>query len=129
MVWVTADIPSEGALSAIPGAEGLAENPVKVRSERVSQCVFFVSGDVPGALCEARRLLKPGGRLLLSDVEFSPLRPLAEAAGFAVLHDEDLTALWREYYLEALWREEEACLCEVPRGKCGYRLLIAERRR
>ncbi len=95
----------------------------------LSQCAFFVSGDVPGALCEARRLLKPGGRLLLSDVEFSPLRPLAEAAGFAVLHDEDLTALWREYYLEALWREEEACLCEVPRGKCGYRLLIAERRR
>ena len=92
----------------------------------LSQCAFFVSGDTDGALGEARRLLKPGGKLLLSDVEFAPLRPAAERAGFRILLDEDLSAAWKEYYIEALWRGK-TCDCELPRGKCGYRLLIAEK--
>ena len=92
----------------------------------LSQCAFFVSGDTAKALREACRLLKPGGRLLFSDVEFSPLRPAAEAAGFRILVDEDLSAAWKEYYIDALWRGE-TCDCELPRGKCGYRLLIAEK--
>ena len=93
----------------------------------LSQCAFFVSGDVPGALREAKRLLKRGGKLLLSDVFFEAPLPLLTAAGFTVLHSEDLTPQWREYYLEALWREETDC-CALPKGKCGYWLLIAERR-
>ena len=93
----------------------------------LSQCAFFVSGDVPGALREANRLLKRGGKLLLSDVFFEAPVPLLERAGFAVLSAEDMTAQWREYYLEALWREETDC-CALPTGKCGYWLLIAERR-
>ena len=63
---------------------------------------------------------------MLSDVEFAPLRPAAERAGFRILLDEDLSAAWKEYYIEALWRGE-TCDCELPRGKCGYRLLIAEK--
>ncbi len=93
----------------------------------LSQCALFVSGDVAGALREANRLLKRGGKLLLSDVFFEAPLPLMERAGFSVLSAEDMTPQWREYYLEALWREETDC-CPLPKGKCSYWLLIAERR-
>ena len=33
----------------------------------LSQCAFLLTGDVPGALASARRLLKPGGILMYSD--------------------------------------------------------------
>ena len=90
----------------------------------ISQCAFFVSGDQRGALREANRLLKSGGRLLLSDVFFEAPEPLLQSAGFAVLRAEDVTPQWREYYLEALWRDDAPC-CAVPKGKCSYWLLIA----
>ena len=91
----------------------------------LSQCAFFLSGDVTAAFRESFRLLKPGGALLFSDVCFEEPVPLAEAAGFHVEADEDLTSVWREYYLEALWRDTaEAC---GIRGKCAYRMLICRK--
>ena len=92
----------------------------------LSQCAFFVSGDRAGALREARRLLRPGGLLLLSDVFFEEPGTMLEAAGFEIAHREDMTPLWREYYLEALWRGED-CGCELPRGRCCYWLLIGRK--
>lgn len=92
----------------------------------LSQCAFYVSGDQPGALAEARRLLRPGGTLLLSDVFFEDPIALLEAAGFAIVYTEDMTAQWKEYILDALWRSEELC-CEIPRAKCGYWLIIGRK--
>lgn len=91
----------------------------------LSQCAFFVSGDMAGALAESRRLLLPGGLLLLSDVFFDPPEPLLARAGFRLLHREDMTPLWREYYLEALWRDEAELPC--VKGKCRYLTLICQK--
>ena len=92
----------------------------------MSECAFFVSGDAPGALRESARLLRPGGTLLLADVFFASPEPLLEAAGFQIVAKEDWTAVWREYYLRALW-EGTAEVCPAPKGKSQYWMLIGRR--
>ena len=93
----------------------------------LSQCSFYVSGDVPGALKEAGRLLRKGGKLVFSDVTENVVALLGQCrqAGFAVRHLEDLTDEWKEYYLEALWTQDDVCL---PQGKkFSYVLFVCER--
>ena len=92
----------------------------------ISQCAFYVSGDPAGALQVSFRLLKAGGLLLLSDVAFDPLRAQAEAAGFRVLWEADMTPLWKEYYIEALWRGVSLC-DTVPKKKCAYTALVCRK--
>ncbi len=94
----------------------------------LSQCSFYVSGKVPKALSEAARLLKKGGKLVFSDVTEDVVQLLTQCrqAGFAVRHMEDLTDIWKEYYLEALWREDN--VCSLPKGKhISYILFVCER--
>ena len=93
----------------------------------ISQCSFFVSGDVPKALKEAGRMLKKGGKLVFSDVTADVVGLLNDCrkAGFAVRHMEDMTDAWKEYYLEALWKEEN--VCTLPGKKVSYVLFICER--
>ena len=87
-------------------------------------------GFVLGIRVAAGILRVPGGKAL--DLFAVPgciliiFARMAEEAGFRILFDEDLSAAWKAYYIEALWRGE-TCDCELPRGKCGYRLLIAEK--
>ena len=93
----------------------------------ISQCSYYVSGDVPGALKEASRLLRKEGKLVFSDVTENVLELLNQVrqAGFAVRHLEDLTEDWKEYYLEALWTQDNVCL---PQGKkYSYVLFVCER--
>ncbi len=72
----------------------------------LSECAFYDSGDQRGAFREAARLLKKGGVLAVADVFCEDAEETARRAGFEILYTEDLTAQWREYYLEAIWRGE-----------------------
>ena len=93
----------------------------------ISQCCYYVSGDVSGALKEAARLLRKGGKLVFSDVTENVVTLLNQCreAHFAVRHLEDLTEEWKEYYLEALWSQDDVCL---PKGKkFTYVLFVCER--
>lgn len=93
----------------------------------LSQCSFYVSGNVPLALTEAARLLRKGGKLVFSDVteDVVVLLNQVRAAGFAVRHLEDLTDQWKQHYLEALWREEVPC--PPVKGTISYVLFVCER--
>jgi len=93
----------------------------------ISQCSFYVSGNVPRALSEAARMLKKGGSLVFSDVtENGPLLlEQCRLAGFEVTYLEDLTPMWREYYLEALWTQDNVCLHMGK--KFRYVLFICEK--
>lgn len=93
----------------------------------LSQCSFYVSGNVAGSLQEASRLLRKGGKLVFSDVTENVVQLLSDCrkAGFAVRHMEDMTEEWKTYYLEALWTQDNVC---VPTGKkVSYVLFICER--
>ena len=70
----------------------------------LSQCSLLLTGDVPGAFASARRLLRPGGAFMYSDVVpggLAALAGLARPAGFELLRAEDVTDEWRAYYIEA----------------------------
>ncbi len=91
----------------------------------LSQCAFFVSSSVEKAFKEAGRLLKKGGRLMLSDVCFEPWDGYIKNAGLRILSSQDLTPLWQEYYIEKIWRGED--VPTVPGKKCRYLAIICEK--
>ena len=75
----------------------------------ISQCAFFVSRDQKKAVSECWRVLKKGGC------------------------QEDQTALWREYYLEAIWNDSFCCedhklLQKEYKGrKIGYTMVVGRK--
>lgn len=75
----------------------------------LSQCAFFVSGDVKRAVREASRVLKKGGHLALADLDDGSLKDITENAGIRITYYEDMTPAWREYYIEAIWGDGFCC--------------------
>lgn len=93
----------------------------------LSQCAFYISGHPQKAFAAAYQLLKPGGILMLSDVcpRNTNLKSQAEQAGFTVLHAEDQTPAWKEYYIEAIWRGTAQCFpCNQ---KMNYEMIICKK--
>ena len=70
----------------------------------LSQCAFTVSGNPEKAFSEAMRVLKAGGKLLLSDVFF--VNPETDTPWNAFDALEDITDEWREFYFRMLWEED-----------------------
>ena len=99
----------------------------------ISQCAFFVSRDQKKALSESWRVLKKGGFLLLSDLDTGKLSEMMKQIGFTILLQEDQTALWREYYLEAIWTDSFCCeeyqlLQKEYKGtKLGYTMVVGRK--
>ncbi|MDV7145284.1 methyltransferase domain-containing protein [Tropicimonas sp. TH_r6] len=56
----------DGTADALPLADGLADKALSVQ-------VFEYLSDVPSALAEASRILRPGGRLVLGDIHFGSM--------------------------------------------------------
>ena len=99
----------------------------------ISQCAFFVSRDQKKAVSECWRVLKKGGFLLLSDLDPGNLLEIVKETGFTILCQEDQTALWREYYLEAIWNDSFCCedhklLQKEYKGrKIGYTMVVGRK--
>lgn len=133
--WITGD------LTALPVPDGQYEICL-------AECSISVCGDGPAALDEAYRVLRPGGKLLLSDVYFrkeqapalSMPGPLTRAcwerefirAGFVLRTLQDESALWKEFFLRSLWDDnaDETFVDfyrEAGRAGCGYFLAWLEK--
>lgn len=98
----------------------------------ISECAFFISGCPEEALFEANRILRKNGRLLLADVCFTDYEAHVSTltrAGFSVLAAEDITSVWKEYYLSCIWNgtDKELCSCSIKKP-CRYYLTVCERK-
>lgn len=116
----------------------------------IMECSLSVCGDTAYVLKNCRRLLKPKGVILCSDIYFSPKDSanapklsLPEPAtldiwfklmgetGFSIRSFADETAAWKAYYFEQLWKgidiskEWNCCENHLKGSNPGYFLLVA----
>ena len=93
----------------------------------IAECAFSVCGDTKKAFSEARRVLKSGGMLCISDVYFksenapclSLCAPATKSAwekcadGFELTAFDDRTKVWTEFMIHCIWNG-------LDLGDCGY---------
>lgn len=114
------------------------------------ECTFSLLGQGSSVLAECARVLKPAGKLLLSDVTMKNeaaeangppytahwLTALLEAAGFSIQVCEDHTPALKTYAAELTMNGGTEALrqcglcagCELRLRDLGYHLIIAEKR-
>ncbi len=101
----------------------------------ISECSFFISGDASGALREANRVLRRGGKLLLSDIFYGDeedLRIFLLSGGFNLLSCVDITDEWKRYYIERIWDGTADTFCNFKHDdycikRFRYYLSVSER--
>ena len=101
----------------------------------ISECAFFISGDGCGALREANRLLKRGGKLLLSDIFYGDKKDFYNFLlkdGFKRLTCVDITDEWKHYYIARIWDGTADKFCKFKYDsynpkKFKYFLSVSER--
>ena len=70
---------------------------------------------------------------MLSDLDPGNLLEIVKETGFTILCQEDQTALWREYYLKAIWNDSFCCedhklLQKEYKGrKIGYTMVVGRK--
>ena len=108
----------------------------------LSECAFSVCGDAALAFAEARRILRPGGVLMLSDVYFksenAPALSLPYPAqkngwertahGFSLEKFLDRSDVWTQFIIDCVWNGRDLGDCGylkcAGKAKCGYFISI-----
>ena len=113
----------------------------------LAECSLSVCGDLSAALAECARVLKSGGKLLISDVYYQEAVPetsmfpnavtiedfknQVQEHGFQVHFWEDISEVLKVYYLESVWQGGSSfCQMEarsLNKLKLGYFMMICEK--
>lgn len=114
----------------------------------LAECSFSVCGDLSAAIAECARVLKDGGKLLISDVYYKEAVPetsmfpnavtvenfknQVQEHGLQVHFFEDISEVLKEHYLESVWKGGSCFSQTEARSlkslKIGYFMMICIKR-
>ena len=91
----------------------------------LSQGELYEEGDMEKCLLKAGKLLKKGGRLMMSELCLEPWDQALKAAGLQVLSCEDISSMWRVFYMDRLFSGED--VPEWVEGKFKYYTMVCQK--